>query len=114
MAKRKKQPSKVQKRKAATARARKLTKVARGKATKRTVDRAKPKRARVKKAVKPVTVAVETIAVEGLSIPAPGVTIVTEVEEAATVLQLPAEPKTAVAPEAERRARNVACRSKFN
>jgi hypothetical protein len=83
MAKRKKQPSKVQKRKAATARpkARKLA-IARGKATKRTVARTKPKRARVKKAAKPVTVAVETIAVDGLSIPAPGVTTVTEVEGA--------------------------------
>jgi hypothetical protein len=77
MAKRKKQPSKVQKRKAATARARKLTKVARGKATKRPVARVKPKRARVNKAAKPVTAAVETIAVEGL-IPASGVTTVTE------------------------------------
>jgi hypothetical protein len=78
MAKRKKQPSKVQKRKAAIARARKLTKVARGKATKRTVARAKPKRARARKATKPVTAAVKTIAVEGVSIPAPGVTTVTE------------------------------------
>ena len=78
MAKRKKQSSKVQKRKAATARpkARKLTKVARGKATKQTAARAKPKRAQVKKAAGPVTAAVETVAVEGLSIP------LTEVEEA--------------------------------
>jgi hypothetical protein len=67
MAKRKKQPSKVQKRKAATARTPKLTEVARGKATKRTVARAKPKRSRAAKAEKPVTAAVETIAVEGLS-----------------------------------------------
>jgi hypothetical protein len=84
MAKRKKQPSKVQKKKAPTARSktRKLTKVARGKATKRTVARVKSKRAQVKKAARPVTAAVETIAVEGLSIPAPGVTTVTSVEEA--------------------------------
>jgi len=84
MAKRKKQSSKVQKRKAATARpkAHKLTKVARGKATKRTVARAKPKRAQVKKAAKPVTAAVETVAVEELSILAPGVTTITEVKEA--------------------------------
>jgi hypothetical protein len=78
MAKRKKQPSKVQKRKATTARARKLTKVARGKATMRTVARAKPKRAQMKKAAKAVIAAVKTIAVEGVSIPAPGVTTVTE------------------------------------
>ena len=84
MAKRKKQLSKVQKRKAATARpkAHKLTKVARGKATKRTVAGAKPKRAQVKKAAKPVTAAVETVAVEELSILAPGVTTITEVKEA--------------------------------
>jgi hypothetical protein len=36
----------------------------------------------VKKAARPVTAAVETIAVEGLSIPAPGVTTVTSVDEA--------------------------------
>ena len=83
MAKRKKQSSKIQKRKAATARpkAHKLTKVARRKA-KRTVARAKPKRAQVKKAAKPVTAAVETVAVEELSILAPGVTTITEVKEA--------------------------------
>jgi hypothetical protein len=83
MAKRKKQSSKVQKRKTATARpkAHKLTKVARGKATKRTVARAKPKRAQVKKATKPVTAAVETVAVEELSILAPGVTTIPEVKE---------------------------------
>jgi hypothetical protein len=84
MAKRKKQSSKVQKRKGTTARSkvRKLSKAARGKAMKRTVARAKPKRAQVKKAARAVTAAVETVAVEGLSIPAPGVTTVTEVEEA--------------------------------
>ena len=78
MAKRKKQSSKVQKRKGTTARpkTRKLSKTARGKVTKRTVARAKPKRAQVKKAAGPVTAAaVETVAVEGLSIP------LTEVEE---------------------------------
>lgn len=71
MAKRKKQSSKVQRRKGTTARpkTRKLSKAARGKVTKRTVAGAKPKRA-------PVTAAVETVAVEGLSIP------LTEVEEA--------------------------------
>ena len=78
MAKRKKQSSKVQRRKGTTARpkTRKLSKAARGKVTKRTVARAKPKRAQVKKAARPVTAAVETVAVEGLSIP------LTEVEEA--------------------------------
>jgi hypothetical protein len=84
MAKRKKQSSKVGKRKAATARpkAHKLPKVARGEATRRTVARAKPKRAQAKKAAKPATAAVETVAVEKLSILAPGVTTVTEVKEA--------------------------------
>jgi hypothetical protein len=83
MAKRKKQSSKVQKRKTtARPKARKLSKAARGNATKRTVARAKPKRAQVKKAPRPVTAAVETVAVKGLSSPAPGVTTVTEVEEA--------------------------------
>jgi hypothetical protein len=84
MAKRKKQSLKVEKRKAATARpkAHKLTKVARGKATKRTVARAKLKRAQVKQAAKPVTGAVEIVAVEELNILAPGVTTVTEVKEA--------------------------------
>jgi hypothetical protein len=84
MAKRKKQPSKVRKKKAPTVRskARKLAKVARGKVTTRTVARAKPKRAQVKKAARPVTAAVETVSVEGLSVLAPGVTTVTEVEQA--------------------------------
>jgi hypothetical protein len=78
------QLSRVQKKKAATARpkAHKVTKVARGKATKRTVPRAKPKRVQVKKAVKPVTAAVETVAVEESSILAPGVTTITEAKEA--------------------------------
>ena len=84
MAKRKKQASKVHKRKGAKARpkAKKLSKAVRGKAAaKRTVAKAKPKRARVKKAVPPVAVAVETTAVEVMEQPAPGVITVTEVEE---------------------------------
>ena len=78
MTKRKKQSSKVQKRKGTTARpkTRKLSKTARGKVTKQTVARAKPKRAQVKKTAGPVTAPVETVAGEGLSIP------LTEVEEA--------------------------------
>ena len=88
MAKRKK-GSKVQKRKGATARpkARKVSKAARGNATKRTVAKAKPKRTPVKKAarkVKPQPVAapvVETLAVEVIEQPAPGTITVTEVEE---------------------------------
>ena len=76
MAKRKKQ-SKVQKRKAATARgkARKLSKAA--KATKRTVAKAKPKPAPVKRAARkvkqPIAAVVETVAVEVIEQPAPGV-----------------------------------------
>jgi hypothetical protein len=64
MAKRKKQPPKVQRKKAPTARSktRKLTKVTRGEAPKRTV---KPKRAQVKKAATPVSAEVESVAVEG-------------------------------------------------
>ena len=87
MAKRKKQSSKVQKRKGATARpkAKKLSKAARGKATKRAVARGKPKRAPVKKAARkvkrPVTSAVETVAVEVIEQPAPGVITVMDVGE---------------------------------
>ena len=84
MAKRKKQSSKVQKRKGATARpkAKKLSKAARGKAVaKQAAARAKPKRAPVKKAARPVVSAVETVAVEVIEQSAPDVTIVTEVEE---------------------------------
>jgi hypothetical protein len=83
MARRKKQSSKAQKRKAATARpkAHKPTKVGRGKAMKRTAAKAKPKRAQLKKAAKPVTAAVEAVAVEELSILAPGVTTITAVKE---------------------------------
>jgi hypothetical protein len=85
MAKRKK-ASKVQKR--AKLRRRKSAK--RGKArkaapAKRTVAKAKPKRAPVKKAARrmkqPVAPAVETVAVEVIEQPAPGVITVTEVEE---------------------------------
>ena len=77
MAKRKKQSSKVKKSKGATARsnARKVSKAA-GKATKRVVAKAKPKRAKVKKAA-----TVETVAVQVIEQPAPDVIAVTEVEE---------------------------------
>ena len=86
MAKRKK-PAKVQKRgklpKGKTASRGKARTVA--KAAKRTVARAKPKPAPVKKAVRkvnrPVAPLVETVAVEVIEQPAPGVIIVTEVEE---------------------------------
>jgi hypothetical protein len=89
MAKRKK-ASKVQKRgklpkgKSATrGKARKAAKAA--KATKRTVAKAKPKPAPVKKVARkvkqPVTPVVETVAVEVIEQPAPGVIAVTEVEE---------------------------------
>jgi hypothetical protein len=85
MAKRKKQSSKVQKKKGAKARpkAKKLSKAARGKApAKRTVARAKPKRAPAKKRMKqPTALALETVAVEVVEHPAPGVISVTEVEE---------------------------------
>ena len=83
MAKRKK-ASKVQKKKGATARpkARKISKAARGKATKRTVASAKPKRAPVKKAVRkvkqPVAPVVETVVVKVIEQPAAGVTKVEE------------------------------------
>jgi hypothetical protein len=84
MAKRKKQSSRAQKRRGATARpkARKLSKAARGKtATKRTIARAKSKRAPAKKAARSVAPAVETVAVEVIEQPPPGVIAVTEVEE---------------------------------
>jgi hypothetical protein len=84
MAKRKKQSAKVQKRKEAKARpkAKKLSKATRGNAAaKPAVARAKPKRAPVKKAARPVTPVVETVAVEVIEQPAPGVNTVTEVEE---------------------------------
>ena len=84
MPKRKKQSSKVQKRKGAKAspKAKKLSKVARGKAAaKRAIARAKPKRASMKKTTRPVAPEVETVAVEVMEQPAPGVITVTEVEE---------------------------------
>ena len=86
MAKRKK-ASKVQKR----AKLRRGNSAKRGKArrvsraAKRTVARAKPKHAAVKKAARkakqPVTPVVETVAVEVIEQPAPGVITVTEIEE---------------------------------
>jgi hypothetical protein len=87
MAKRKKQ-SKVQKRaklrRANSAKRGKARKIA--KAAKRTVARAKPKRAPVKKAARkvkqPVAPFVETVAAEVIEQPAPGVITVTEIEEA--------------------------------
>jgi hypothetical protein len=93
MAKRKK-ASKVQKRaklrsSAKRGKARKVAKAARAKATKRSIARAKPKHAPVKKAVRkvkqPVTPVVETVAVEVIEQPAPGVMTVTEVEETAVL-----------------------------
>ena len=96
MAKRKKR-AKVQPKKRAKPRrrratvhgkARKVSKSARGKATKRTVARAKPKRAATKKAVrkkeqrmKPPGPEVETVVVDVIEEPAPGVITVTEIEE---------------------------------
>jgi len=82
MAKRKK-GSKVQKKRGATARgkARKVSKSARAKATKRTVTKAKPKHAPVKNAARkvkqPVAPVVETVAVDVIEQPV----AVTEVEE---------------------------------
>ena len=93
MAKRKKQ-AKVQKRaklrrgnSAKRGKARKVAKSA--KATKRTVARAKPKRATVKKPPRkearrtkqPIAPVVETVAVEVIEQPAPGVMTVTEIEQ---------------------------------
>ena len=69
MAKRKKQSSKVQKKKAAKARPK--AKKAAGKATKRVVAKAKPKRKAAKKAAPPVATAVEIVAVEVVEQPAP-------------------------------------------
>jgi hypothetical protein len=88
MAKHKK-ASKVQKRgklPRGNSKRRKARKVAKAaKAIKRTVARAKPKHAAVKKAARkvkqPVTPVVETVAVEVIEQPAPGVITVTEVEE---------------------------------
>ena len=84
MAKRKKQSSKVQKRKGAKARpkTKKLSKATRGKVVaKGAAARTKPKRAQVKKAARPVAPVVETVAVEVIEQPAPGVITVAEVEE---------------------------------
>jgi hypothetical protein len=84
MAKRKKQSAKVQKRKGAKTRpkAKKLSKTTRIKAAaKRAVATAKPKRASMKKAARPVAPAVETVAVEVIEQPAPDVITVTEVKE---------------------------------
>jgi hypothetical protein len=87
MAKRKK-GSKVQKRtklrsSAKRGKVRKAAKAA--KATKRTIARARPKPAPAKKVARkvkqPVTPVVETVAVEVIEQPAPGVIIVTEIEE---------------------------------
>ncbi len=54
------------------------------KAAKRTVAKAKPKRAPVKKAARkqPITPVIETVAVEVIEQPAPGVITDTEVEDA--------------------------------
>jgi hypothetical protein len=88
MAKRKK-GSKVQKRaklrRGNSAKRVRARKAARALATKRTVAKAKPKQAPVKKAARkvkrPVTPVVETIAVEVIEQPVPGVITATEVEE---------------------------------
>jgi hypothetical protein len=68
--------------------ARKVSKSARGKATKPTVARANPKRVATKKAMrkkeqrmKPPGPAVETVVVDVIEEPAPGVIAVTEIEE---------------------------------
>jgi hypothetical protein len=87
MAKRKKRV-KVQRRKSATVRgkARKGSKFARGKAKKRTIAKANPRRAAVKKAakiqrIKQEAPAVETVVVDVIGEPVPGVITVTEFEE---------------------------------
>jgi len=85
VAKRKK-ASKVQKRgKLPRGTSAKLRKARKAAPAKRTVAKAKPKRAPVKKAARrmkqPVTPVVETVAVEVIEHPASGVITVTEVEE---------------------------------
>ena len=90
MAKLKKR-SKVQQRNRVTAqgKARKATKFSRGKASKRSVARAKPKRMRVKKAARkkeqrmkqPGAPAVETVVIDVIEKPAPNVITITEFEE---------------------------------
>ena len=71
---------------AARGKARKVSKSARGKVTKRTIARAKPKRAAAKKAVrkkeqqmKPPGPRVETVVVDVIKEPAPGVITLTEI-----------------------------------
>ena len=83
MAKRKKQSSKVQKKKRAKARpkVKKLSKPARSKAMAKPVAKAKPRRAPVKKAPRPVAPIVDAVAVEVVEQPAASVIALTEVEE---------------------------------
>jgi hypothetical protein len=83
MAKQKNRSSKVQKRKGAKTRTKvkKLSKPARSKAAAKPVAKAKPNRAQVKKAPRPVTPAVDTVAVEVIEQPSAGLIAVTEVEE---------------------------------
>ena len=86
-----KKRSKVRQRNRVTARgkARKATKSSRGRASKRTVARAKPKRMRVKKAARkkvqpmkqPGAPTVETVVVDVIEKPAPDVITITEFEE---------------------------------
>ena len=86
-----KKRSKVQQRNRVTAhgKVRKATKSSRGKASKRTVARAKPKRMGVKKAARkkvqrmkqPGTPVVETVVVDVIEKPAPDVITITEFEE---------------------------------
>jgi hypothetical protein len=80
MAKRKKRTNvKGKGRSTARGKARKPSKLARGKKTKRTTTKTKaPKRAR---AVKPMASGVETVVVDVIEQPAPGVITVTEFEE---------------------------------
>ena len=67
----------------------KARRVSKGRATKRTVAKAKPKRGSVKKAARKVKQSVapvvETVAIEVIEQPAPGVITVTEVEESRRV-----------------------------
>ena len=84
----KKRPKPRGKRAAVRAKARKISKSARGKAVKAMVAGAKPQRAAKKKAgqkneerMKPPSPAVETVVVDVIEEPAPGVITVTEFEE---------------------------------
>ena len=83
MARQKSRSSKVQKRKGAKARpkVKNLSKPARSKAMAKPVAKAKPKRAPVKKAPRPVAPTVDAVAVEVMEQPAASVIAVTEVEE---------------------------------